>query len=110
MISRLILAAAVCAAMSLSVVATAADEVEEIVKYQLADWKNIHTKDNAHADKLLKTFKTLQVETQVSDHGNHKDVKYRCPKWKQLKVKSHDVAHQWEKFLKSLGFKTEHKH
>ena len=110
MFSRLMMMAVVCFAMSLTTVADSPGEAVEIVKYHLADWKNIHTKNNEHADKLLKTFKTLQVETQVSDHGNHKDIKYRCPKWKQLKVKSHDVAHQWEKFLKGLGFKTEHKH
>lgn len=110
MITRILLSLCVCGTLLLAAPTTAGAEETEIVKYHLADWKNIHTKDNAHAEKLLKTFKTLQVETQVSDHGNHKDIKYRCPKWKQLKVKSHDVAHQWEKFLKSLGFKTEHNH
>lgn len=90
--------------------AKAEGEVKEVVKYQLSDWKNIHTKNNEQAEQLLKTFKTLKVETQVSDHGNHKDVKYRCPKWKQLTVKDHKTAHQWEEWLKKYGFKTIHEH
>lgn len=100
----------VCFLFGLVAQPSTAEEVKEVVKYHLADWKNIHTKNNEEAEKLVKTFKTLKVETKVSDHGNHKDVKYRCPKWKQLTVKDHDTAHQWETWLKKLGFKTIHKH
>ena len=87
---------------------TIAQETKEVVKYHLADWKNIHTKNNQEADKLVKTFKILKVETKVSDHGNHKDVKYRCPKWKQLTVKDKATASQWQAWLKKRGFKTEY--
>lgn len=85
-------------------------ESKEVVKYHLQDWKNVHTKSNEEAEKLLKTFKTLKVETQVADHGNHKDVKYRCVTWKQLSTKDHQTAHQWEAWLKKLGFETIHEH
>lgn len=85
-------------------------ETREIVKYHLQDWKKVHTGNHDEAEKLLKTFKTLKVETQVADHGNHKDVKYRCTAWKQLSVKDHTTAHQWETWLKKLGFDTIHEH
>ena len=77
-----------------------------IVKYQLEDWNRIHTKTNEEAEKLIETFKFLQVELEVSDHGNHKDLKYRCPNWKQLKVKDAAKADQWEAWLKKVHFKT----
>lgn len=111
MFIRMMFAAAICFGLvSTAPAEPAAAEVKEVVKYQLAEWKHRHTKDNDEADKLVKAFKTLKVEMEVSDHGNHKDVKYRCPKWKQLTVKDHDTAHQWEAWLKKLGFKTIHEH
>ncbi|QDS91105.1 hypothetical protein EC9_53250 [Rosistilla ulvae] len=111
MFMRLLLVATICVGLMATVGAEpVAAETKEVVKYQLLEWKNKHTKNNEDAEKLIKTFKMLKVETEVSDHGNHKDVKYRCPKWKQLTVKDHDTAHQWEAWLKKLGFKTIHEH
>ncbi|QDV66414.1 hypothetical protein Poly24_01000 [Rosistilla carotiformis] len=111
MMMRLLLAATICLSFAATAPAEPAGaETKEVVKYQLLEWKNKHTRNNDDAEKLIKAFKTLKVEMEVSDHGNHKDVKYRCPKWKQLTVKDHDTAHQWEAWLKKLGFKTIHEH
>lgn len=83
---------------------------EEIVRYQLTDWKAKHIHDDKKADTIAKTLKKLGCEIKKDQHNGHIDVKYRCPKWKELKLKTHDEAHKWEKWLKEFEFKTEHKH
>jgi hypothetical protein len=82
----------------------------EIVRYQLTDWKAKHIHDAKKADTITKTLKDLGCEVKRDQHNGHIDVKYRCPKWKELKLKTHDEAHKWEKWLKEFEFKTEHKH
>lgn len=83
---------------------------DEIVRYQLTDWKAKHIHDSKKADTISKTLKTLGCELKQEKHNGHIDVKYRCPKWRVLKLDSHDEAHKWEKWLKEYNFKTEHKH
>ena len=82
----------------------------EIVRYQLSDWKAKHIHDAKKADTIAKTLKKLGCELKKDQHNGHIDVKYRCPKWRQLSLDSHADAHKWEKWLKEFGFKTQHKH
>ena len=82
----------------------------EIVRYQLSDWKAKHIHDDKKADVIAQTLKKLGCETKKEQHNGHIDIKYRCPKWRQLDLKSHAEAHKWEKWLKEYHFKTEHKH
>ena len=83
---------------------------DEIVRYQLTDWKAKHVHDAKKVETIVGTLKKLGCEVEKHDHDGHADVKYRCPKWHQLKLKSHDEAHKWEAWLKEFEFKTEHKH
>ena len=98
-----------------SIIGTSATAAEpsnaasEVVEYRLAAWKTTHA-EGAHADKLVKTLKTLRCEVKVGSHGGHTDVKYRCEKWQSLALKDHKTAHQWESWLKKYGFQTKHVH
>ncbi len=89
---------------------TSNTSADEIVRYQLKDWKAKHIHDTKKVDSISKTFKKLGCEIQQHQHNGHVDLKYRCPKWHELKLKTHDEAHQWEKWLNAYGFTTEHKH
>ncbi|GAA4464317.1 hypothetical protein [Novipirellula rosea] len=82
----------------------------EVVRYQLKDWKAKHIHDTKKADTIAKTLKKLGCEVKTDQHNGHLDVKYRCPEWHELKLDSHDDAHKWEKWLKEFHFTTEHKH
>ena len=82
----------------------------ERVEYRLSDWKSLHFKDAAKAAAYVKTFKSLHIEYKQSSHGDHIDVSYRCPKWQTLTLKSHSDAHNWQDFLKKVGFETKHAH
>ena len=83
---------------------------DEIVRYQLSDWKAKHIHDTKKADTIAQTLKKLGCELKKAEHNGHIDVKYRCPKWRQLDLDSHAEAHKWESWLKEFGFRTEHKH
>jgi len=82
----------------------------EIVRYRLIDWKAKHIHDTKKAETIAATLKKLGCEVQQFSHNGHIDVKYRCPEWHELKLKTHEDAHKWENWLKEFGFTTEHKH
>ena len=82
----------------------------EIVRYQLGSWKAKHIHDEKKAETIVTTLKKLGCEVKKNQHNGHVDVNYRCPKWRQLDLKSHADAHKWEAWLKEFQFKTEHKH
>ncbi len=83
---------------------------DEIVRYQLSNWKVKHIHDSKKADVIAVTLKKLGCDLKKEHHNGHIDIKYRCPKWRQLDLDSHSEAHKWEKWLKEYHFKTEHKH
>ncbi len=83
---------------------------DEMVRYQLKDWKAKHIHDDKKAETIAETLGKLGCEIKKDAHNGHIDVKYRCPEWRELKLDTHDEAHKWEKWLKEYGFTTEHKH
>ena len=83
---------------------------DEVVRYQLTNWKAKHIHDEKKADTIVATLKKLGCEVKKNQHNGHVDVTYRSPKWRQLELDSHDDAHKWESWLKEFEFQTEHKH
>jgi ABC-type proline/glycine betaine transport system substrate-binding protein len=82
----------------------------EIVSYRLKDWTTAEFEDSGKAETHYKTLKKLGCEVKQEQHEDHIDVTYRCPKWREIAVKSHSDAHKWEDWLKDCGFETKHKH
>ncbi len=82
----------------------------EIVRYRLPTWKAKHIHDSKKADIIADTLGKLKCELERKEHDGHIDVRYRCPQWRQLELKTHEEAHKWEKWLKDYEFETEHKH
>ncbi len=108
MLRLIAFAALLIAAPALATPTTAG--ADEIVRYQLTDWKAKHIHDAKKAETIYATLKKLGCELQKDQHNGHIDVRYRCPKWRELKLDSHEDAHKWENWLKEFQFKTEHKH
>jgi len=97
--------------LTLTLVATSSSlSAAEIVRYRCVDWKAKHIHEKKKADTIAETLKKLKCEVKRAAHNGHEDIKYRCPKWHSLDLKTHDEAHKWEKWLKEYGFQTEHKH
>jgi hypothetical protein len=51
--------------------------------------------DAAKAKTHHDTVKKLGCEaTRQERHDGHVDVRYRCPRWKEIALKDHDAAHR----------------
>lgn len=103
MLPRLLILAAIA---TFSTIATA----DEIVRYRAEKWQAKHIHGDKKAKTIAATLKKLGCEVEQAQHNGHIDVKYRCPKWRQMELDTHEDAHKWEKWFKEYGFQTEHKH
>lgn len=83
---------------------------KEVVEFRLSGWKSAHFSSDKDAQKVYDTLKQLGCEAKKHAHDGHQDVSYRCPAWKTVNCKTHDEAHNWEKWLKAYGFETKHTH
>ncbi|MGH7200184.1 MAG: hypothetical protein ACREJB_06235 [Planctomycetaceae bacterium] len=83
---------------------------KEIVAYRLTEWKTLHFHDGGKANTHYETVKKLGCEVKKQGHGDHVDVAYRCPQWRQISLTSHEHAHGWERWLKNSGFEVRHEH
>ncbi|MEM9828593.1 MAG: hypothetical protein AAF958_18545 [Planctomycetota bacterium] len=81
----------------------------EVVRYQCPQWKAKHIHDAKKVKTIEATLKKLKCETSRSQHNGHIDLKYRCQKWTELKLKTREEADKWEKWLKQYGFNTQRK-
>ena len=81
-----------------------------IVEFRLPQWKTMHFSSAAKADQHLRTVKQLGCEATKQDHDGHIDVRYRCVKWKQMKLATDEEAHKWVHWLNHIGFQTSHEH
>jgi len=104
----LVAVVAICASGTVGARADAADR--EIVSFRLTQWKAAHFDDAKTAKTNFETLKRIGCEAEQHRHDGHFDVRYRCAKWRSIALKSHDEAHQWERWLKAYGFETTHQH
>jgi hypothetical protein len=82
----------------------------EIVAFRLSAGKSGHFDKAALADGLADTLRMIGCEVKQDAHGGHYDVAYSCNKWRTIGFESHDVAHNWDKWLRANGFETSHDH
>lgn len=82
----------------------------EIVKYRLTEWKSQHATQPQQEGQLAILFGSLGCETEKVDHGNHTDIRVRCPEWMEVEFPTHEAAHKWMEFLNNAGFETSHEH
>jgi hypothetical protein len=113
--SRLLVRTAVAvafAAACFGALATQSASASEraVVQYRLVKQKRIHVDGEKKAKAYHQSLKKLGCESKLGRHGGHFDLTFRCPKWRSAEFDTHKVAHQWQKWLTSLGFETAHKH
>ena len=88
----------------------AGSPVPEIVKYRLSDWRSQHLHQPQQQSQFIAIYSGLGCETELLDHGNHKDLRIRCVEWMEVELPSHAAAHKWQEFLRNAGFETAHEH
>ncbi len=76
------------------------------IGYRLKDWKTMHANSADEARITIATLKKLGCEVQSDDHGNHIDVKYRCPEWRSMKLATDQLVNQWTTWCAGKGLET----
>jgi biotin operon repressor len=76
------------------------------VGFRLLEWKTIHAESEAAAKENVSSLKKIGCEVQMSNHGNHIDVRYRCPQWKAMELPTDQLAAQWTEWLKGKSLET----
>ena len=108
---KTVLLAAVVSVFVGSAAADAAYSTEKtVVQYRLVKQKTIHLDGEKTAKSYHQSLENLGCESKLGGHGGHFDLTYRCPKWRAAEFDGHAAAHQWQNWLKKLGFETAHKH
>lgn len=84
---------------------------KESVEFRLAKWKTIHGNGSEQEKQFVGTLTGLGVEVLSDNHGNHSDIRYRSPVWRDVHVADHAAAEQLMAWLKQSGFEVAaHKH
>ena len=79
---------------------------QTVVSFRLGKWKEAHFKDAASAKRHFDTVRQLGCEAKQDSHAGHYDVLFRAPRWRSIKLKSDQEAHQWAHWLDGNGFET----
>ncbi|MEQ9411781.1 MAG: hypothetical protein RIK87_28960 [Fuerstiella sp.] len=82
----------------------------EILTYLLPDWTTTHSRNQREADELRAILKGLGCDVRSEPHDGHEDIVFRCPRPMHLELPSHQVASNWEDWMKRTGFRTQHSH
>ncbi|MGC4005905.1 MAG: hypothetical protein QM811_23410 [Pirellulales bacterium] len=108
MIRKVSLTLAVCCAFLCGSATFAA--AKEALTFRCVQAKHMHDLDKKTAESYRDGLKKLGVDAKIEDHGNHVDLQFTCPDWREASFDTHERAHQWEAFLKKLGFEVKHDH
>lgn len=80
------------------------------VKVRMANWKTVHAQSAEQAQALKETYELIGCEAVVDNHGDHIDLKFRCPNWSTVALVNSEAAHVWQDWLNKSGFETQHDH
>jgi len=78
----------------------------KLVGYRAPDWQTLHTASADEAQQTVATLKRIGCEVESNNHGDHVDVKFRCPEWRSMKVKTHALQSQWSNWCEKQGLET----
>ncbi len=75
------------------------------VGFRMSDWKTIHG-TTPESQEMITTLDRLGCEVNRQRHGDHEDVRFRCPAWRSIPVDSTQLADSWQEWLATNNFET----
>lgn len=108
--NRVIIAVFCTLAASVLFTSFADAQDRELVQYRLIKKQSIHMDNAAVAAQYKQSLDQLGCQSQVENHGDHIDLIYQCPNWRQVEFNDHAAAHKWENWLRALRFEVKHSH
>ena len=85
---------------------TQAKSTSKRVGFRLKDWKTVHTHSAQDAQETVATLKKIGCDVKSENHGNHVDVRYRCPEWKSMRLTTDQLVNQWTTWCAAKGMET----
>jgi hypothetical protein len=76
----------------------------EVVEFRLVHWTLVHGKGGEYDRQFTSRLKELGVEVRVNDQGNHSDIQYRSPVWKDVHLADHESAKALSAWMVKQGF------
>lgn len=76
------------------------------VGFRLTQWKTIHGHDAQEAQETYNILRKIGCEVKQANHGNHIDIKFRCPTWKTIETNDGNKSMEWQKWLMNKQFET----
>lgn len=80
------------------------------VHYRLVRSRTLHLNDSKSASETFAIFSGLGCGVQQAKHAGHIDLSVQCPQWRNLVFRTHQEAHDMQKWLQEQGFETQHEH
>ena len=74
------------------------------------EFETVHARSAQQAQALKETYELIGCEAVVDNHGDHIDLKFRCPNWSTVALVNSQAAHVWQDWLNKSGFETQHDH
>lgn len=94
------------AAQSQGASASQAAASQKIVGFRAPKWKTIHSSSEAEAQSTVATLKKIGCEVETANHGNHIDIKFRCPEWRSMILDTSTLVNQWSLWCETQGMET----
>ncbi len=81
----------------------------EIVEYRLAEWQTAHVQPE-EMTLFVESLNKIGCEVHQSNDGDHVDVNFRSPLWRDIHLGNHQTAEQWVAFFEEHAFEVRHEH
>lgn len=76
------------------------------IGFRLIEWKAIHSHSEQESKETVAALQKVGCEVLTEQHGDHIDVKYRCPEWKALSLANNQLVNQWSTWFQAKGIET----
>ncbi len=86
------------------------DHSQDVIGFQLGDWKMRSFDNPSQAQTHIATLTRVGCDVEQASQGGMINIRYRCPEWKSMPLKTHDLADQWAKWFTDAGFDVTHAH
>ncbi len=81
----------------------------EVVEFRLTEWQTLHAGLD-EVQPFVASLSKVGCEVQQTDHGDHVDIRFRSPVWRDIHLVDHQTAEGWIAFFESQQFEVIHEH
>ncbi len=80
------------------------------VRFRMPKERSTHIHDANQLEMMTTMLGILGCTVKTNKHNGHVDLSVSCPEWATIGVPNDQSAHDWQAWLNSNGFETQHAH